>query len=206
MSSVAEIYLSTDCETEGHLPGMHSMLSFASAAFKADGTMVSTFSANLERLPEAVPDPETMVWWSKQPKAAWDAHRENLETPEIAMHRYVEWIKTLPGKPVFVAFPAGFDFTFVYWYLIRFVGKSPFGFSALDLKTYAMAVMGCGFRDAVKRNMPDDWFDTTLHHTHVALDDAIEQGAMFCRMLKARDAAKIGEIRQALDDGRLAPS
>ena len=35
------------------------------------------------------------------------------------MLEYVAWLKGLPHKPVFVAYPAGFDFTFVYWYLIR---------------------------------------------------------------------------------------
>jgi hypothetical protein len=45
-----------------------------------------------------------------------------------------------------------------------------------------MALMGCGYRDAVKKNMPRRWFDPHKH-THVALDDAIEQGALFCNML-----------------------
>lgn len=31
--------------------------------------------------------------------------------------------------------------------------------------------------------MPQRWFDP-LPHTHVALDDAIEQGALFCNMLR----------------------
>jgi hypothetical protein len=35
---------------------------------------------------------------------------------------------------VFVAYPAGFDFLFMYWYMIRFVGESPFSFSALGIK------------------------------------------------------------------------
>ena len=30
--------------------------------------------------------------------------------------------------------------------------------------------------------MPKHWFDEYAH-THVALDDAIEQGALFCNML-----------------------
>ena len=40
------------------------------------------------------------------------------------MARYVAWIKSLNDKPVFVAYPAGFDFLFVYWYLMRFVGEA----------------------------------------------------------------------------------
>jgi hypothetical protein len=77
---------------------------------------------------------------------------------------------------------------FVYWYLIRFAGESPFSFSALDIKTYAMALLKKGYRQAVKRNMPRSWFDD-LPHTHCALDDAIEQGALFCNMLAANLAS-----------------
>ncbi|MBL7254890.1 hypothetical protein [Paractinoplanes lichenicola] len=35
---MAEIYVSTDVETDGPIPGRHSLLSFGSAAFRADGT------------------------------------------------------------------------------------------------------------------------------------------------------------------------
>jgi hypothetical protein len=178
---MAEIYVSTDVETDGPIPGPHSMLSFASAAYRPDKSLRGTFSANLETLPGAAAHADTMAWWGQHPEA-FAATRTNLETPETAMRRYVAWLKGLPGKPVFVAYPAGFDFLFIYWYLIRFVGESPFSFSALDLKTYAMALLKTEYREAVKRNMPRHWFDPRPH-THVALDDALEQGAMFCNML-----------------------
>lgn len=41
---------------------------------------------------------------------------------------------------------------FVYWYLIRFAGRSPFSHSALDMKAFAMALLGRGYRDASKHN------------------------------------------------------
>jgi hypothetical protein len=183
---MTEIYVSTDIETDGPIPGPNSMVSFASAAYRADKTLVSTFSANLELLPGAAGEPRTMDWWKQQPEA-WAATRKDPEPPETAMPRYLQWVKRLPGRAVFVGYPAGFDFLFVYWYLIRFAGESPFSFSALDIKTYAMALLGCDYRDAVKRNMPKRWFDPHKH-THVALDDAIEQGALFCNMLAQRAA------------------
>lgn len=182
-----EIYFSTDVETDGPIPGPHSMVSMASAAYRADKTLLGTFSANLELLPGAAGNPETMVWWRAHP-AAWEAARVNLEAPEAAMRRYVAWVKELGGRPVFVAYPAGFDFLFVYWYLMRFAGESPFSFSALDIKSYAMAVLKTSYRDATKKNYPKAWFDP-LPHTHVALDDAIGQGALFCNILKANKAA-----------------
>ncbi len=178
---IHETYVSTDVETDGPIPGPHSMLSFASAAYLPDGTMVGTFSANLETLPGAAGHPDTMKWWEGN-RAAYDATRVETEPPQTAMPRYVAWVKGLPGRPVFAAYPAGFDFMFVYWYLITYAGTSPFSHSALDMKTFAMVLLGTGYRDAVKRNMPARWFDDRPH-THVALDDAIEQGAIFCKML-----------------------
>jgi hypothetical protein len=176
-----EVYVSTDVETDGPIPGPHSLLSFASAAYLADKTLVGTFSANLETLPGASGHPQTMVWWQTQPEA-WAAARSEPQDPAVALPAYVAWLKSLPGTLVFVAYPAGFDFLFVYWYLIRFAGESPFSFSALDVKTYAMALLKKEYRLSVKRNMPRRWFDP-LPHTHCALDDAIEQGALFCNML-----------------------
>jgi len=160
------------------------MLSFGSAAYLSDKTLIGTFSANLETLPGASADPRTAAWWDTQPEA-WKACRENLKPPEQAMPDYLSWLKGLPGKPVFVSYPVAFDFMFVYWYLIRFTGESPFSHSALDIKTYAMALLGKKYRDSTKRNMPRHWFDN-LPHTHKALDDAIEQGALFCNMLNER--------------------
>jgi hypothetical protein len=183
---MSEIYISTDVETDGPIPGPHSMLSFASAAYTPGKQLVGTFSANLETLEGASPHANTMEWWSTQPEA-WAACRRDLESPEEAMQRYVDWLATLKGKPVFVAYPAGFDFLFVYWYLMRFVGESPFSHSALDIKSYAMAMLKTEYRQSTKRNMPRQWFDK-LPHTHVALDDAIEQGALFCNMLRSNKA------------------
>ncbi len=84
--------------------------------------------------------------------------------------------------PVFVAWPLGFDFGFVYWYLMRFAGSSPFKHHGIDIRTYAIAMLGGGYKENIKEALPRRWFDE-LPHTHRALDDALEQGALFCNML-----------------------
>ncbi len=178
----SEIYVSTDVEADGPIPGCNSMLSFGSAAFLADGSLVDTFSANLETLEGAKGDPKTMAWWQSQPDA-WKACRVDTVPPGQGMGEYAEWLDGLPGKPVFVGYPVTYDFMFVYWYLIRFVGRSPFSHSGLDIKTYAFAMLDQGYRASTKRYMPKRWFPAA-RHTHVALDDAIEQGELFCNMLK----------------------
>lgn len=182
VAPVVEIYISTDIETDGPIAGKHSMLSIGSAAYKADKQLLATFSANLETLPGLIPDTRTSAWWATQPEA-WSACRTNLEAPQVAMRRYLDWLRSLPGRPVFVAYPAAFDFPFVYWYLMEFAGENPFGYSVIDIKTYAMAVLRKPYVACGKRSMPASWFDP-VPHTHVALDDAIEQGLLFCNMLR----------------------
>ncbi len=176
-----EIYVSTDVETDGPIPGPYSMLSFGSAAYLADKTLVATFEANLEKLPGAGSDARTMSWWQQYPEA-WQATRQNLLSPRAAMTTYADWLDGLPGTPVFAGYPAAFDFLFVYWYLIRFAGRSPFAHAALDIRTLAMALRHQPYIESGRRTLPAEWFDD-LPHTHRALDDAIEQGALLCNML-----------------------
>ncbi len=190
-----EVYVSVDIEADGPIPGPHSMLSLGAAAFAIDwppphghgadqapvARALGTWTANLETLDGASGDPRTMQWWGSQP-AAWAACRTDLLPPAAAMAGFAAWLAALPGRPVFVAYPAGFDFTFVYWYLVRFTGSSPFSHAALDMKSMAMALLGTSFRDTTKRSFPARWRGAG-RHTHVALDDAIEQGEIFCAML-----------------------
>lgn len=184
---MSEIYVSVDVEADGPIPGPHSMLSIGAAAFLATGEMIATFTCNLDLLPDAAPHPETAKFWRGN-HDAFLATRIDPAAPAEAMTMFVEWVEGLKGgqrsRPVFVGYPAGFDWTFTYWYMIRFVGRSPFGFQALDMKSYAMAKLGTPFRETVKRTMPREWFSEPKH-THVALEDAIEQGELFIRMLKA---------------------
>lgn len=174
-----EIYFSTDIETNGPIPGYNSMLSLGSAAFDMDGKLLGTYSANLQELGHTSPDEDTMAWWATQPEA-WEACRKDQIGPHNAMTGFRAFIKEMcpAGKPVFVAYPAGFDFTFVYWYFRRLLFDCPFGFSAIDIKSYAAAALNCPYTEAVKRNWPKHW-RSKRRHTHIALDDAIAQGEEF---------------------------
>jgi hypothetical protein len=183
MQANGEIYVSTDIESDGPIPGPHSMLSFASAAYNPDKQLVATFTANLETLPGATGHPQTMNWWSTQPEA-WAASRQNLQLPQQAMQAYHTWLTALPGKPVLVGYPAAFDFMFIYWYLINFVGDSPFDHSALDIRSYAMSFLKQPYGQSGKKDLPIEWLED-LPLTHLALDDAMQQGRLFCNLLQA---------------------
>ena len=172
-----EVYVSVDVEADGPIPGPNSMLSFGAAAYTDHGDLIRTFERNLKLLDTAESHPETKAFWTKN-KEAYDATRVDPVTPKDAMTDFCIWLGGLPGKSVVVGYPVTYDFTFLYWYVMRFVGKSPFGFSGLDIKTLAMVALKSTFRDATKRNMPKEWFSDKLY-THVAIDDALEQGDLF---------------------------
>jgi hypothetical protein len=176
-----DIFVSTDIEADGPVPGLHSMLSFGSAAFLPDKTLIGTFSANLETLPEATTHPETMAWWQTQ-SIAWEACHTNLQPPEQAIGDYCRWLEQLPGRIIFVAYPVAYDFRFIDYYLHRFAGKNPFRFTSIDIRSFTMGMRNVEYRRAGKRYLPKRWFGE-LKHTHIALDDALEHGTVFCNML-----------------------
>lgn len=186
--SKKEIYISIDVETNGPIPGINSMLSLGAAAFiEGEEFPVSTYSVNLQTLVDSKPDPATMDWWTSQPKEIWEACRKDPKSCKYAMAEFSNWVEAIAGlhnaKPVAVAYPSGFDFMFVYWYLIRFTDRSPFSFSCIDIKSVAFSLLGKDFRECNKRNWKKEWL-SDHPHTHVAVDDAIEQGHSFMQMLK----------------------
>ena len=182
MTVMSETYFSIDIETDGVIPGLNSMISLGCVAFNHEGKEIGEFSENCFATGECQ-DPDTMAWWKTQP-AAWIASTTNPQPVDDVMKRFVDWAeKIAPRRAVAMAQPAGFDWTFVYWYLRKFGHRrSPFNFQCLDIKTYAMVKLGVDYRDAVKRNMPPEWFKGLPPHTHKAVDDAREQGMLFFRM------------------------
>lgn len=185
---MSEIYFSIDIETDGPIPGRNSMLSLGAVALDAKGNELSTFTVNFAPVKGSSPDDDTMKWWSKQPAAVIEAARVNPQDPADAILRFGHWVRlttTMQGhaKPVFVGHPVGFDFMFVHWYFIRFTGDSPFWFSTIDIESFAMAVLGCDY-STINKRMLAPFENKDLPHTHIALDDAREQGHLFINLLQ----------------------
>lgn len=178
----SETYVSVDIEADGPIPVRHSMLSLGAAAYRANGRLLGTFTANFELLPGATAHPRTSEWWLTQPEA-WAAARDNPEPPAKAMQRFVDWIGALPGRAVFVGYPASFDFSFVSAYLDLFGHGAPFGHAALCIQSLAMGLRGSSFERARRGHLPAAW-RSSRPHTHRALDDALEQGEIFCKLLE----------------------
>jgi hypothetical protein len=159
------------------------MLSFGAAALTLEAGVISTFSANLERLDGAVRDPATMEFWAKNPEA-WKACRKDPQPILHTMEKFHAWIKALPGKPQFIAYPATFDHPFIHHYLVRFCGDNPMGFAGFDVRSYFAGMRGKSLMKSKKSDMPKRWLPKDMSHTHIAVEDAIEQGLIFTNMMR----------------------
>jgi len=189
-----EIYISTDIESDGPIPGEYSMLSLASVAFDEKGKILGEFYKKLKPLPKAKQHPETMAFWKQNPKAYKEA-TSNQEDPKKAIKEYSNWLKQFRSKdkePFFLGWPATFDFMFTYWYLHKFTdeydkkffNEITLPFSGIDVRSYAMGMLKRPFLKTGQKKLPKSFFKNTGKHTHKAIDDARYQGKIFINMLK----------------------
>lgn len=189
-------YVVTDIEADGPDPGRHSMLSFGSAAVDGAGRSLGEFTANLRPLPGAEQDPGTMAWWRSEPEA-WRETTRDPQDPAAVMAAFAEWVRGLPGIPVFVAHPLTFDGLWIDWYLQRFAGcrlfrrpRSPGLCHAggLDLQSMVKVTTKRHYRDCERGHYPAEWLGGH-DHSHRAIDDARGYAHLLTLLLNGRIGA-----------------
>ena len=177
-----ELYVATDVEADGPIPGPYSMLSLGMSVVNHPEwcfyTEIKPISDqfNAEALAVSGLDRDQLL--------------REAPAPEQAMQSAADWINSLrkQGQPVFLAGPAVWDGMFVHWYFVRFMGRSPFGptGSGIDLRSYWMGMQGCGWFDTQSPKIKKALGLDKLPHTHHAGEDAAELAAVFSTILAQR--------------------
>ncbi|MFJ3892188.1 exonuclease [Streptomyces sp. NPDC090083] len=182
------LYVSVDVEADGPIPGPYSMLSFGAAVagvqdrdgFSAADPEKLTFYRELRPISaEFVPEALAVSGLDR------GRLREEGAEPAVALAEFAGWVREVAAgaQPVMCGYPASYDWMFLYWYLIRFTGASPFGHSGcLDMKTLYAAKARLPLRAVAKGAMPPELL-SRRRHTHHALDDAIEQAELFAHLM-----------------------
>ncbi|MDT0498580.1 3'-5' exonuclease [Algiphilus sp. W345] len=173
MSKKYEVFISVDIEAAGPIPGEYSMLTVGACLVEDPARM---FSCAIKPVNDRFVPQALEVTGLSMAKLA----EEGLD-PEMAMRQFEAWIaSTLDGQgsPVFVGLNAPFDWSFVNYYFHRFLGRNPFGFTALDIKAVYMGATGCSWHDTrsseiARRVHPNSKGD------HNALRDALYQAELF---------------------------
>lgn len=169
-------YISVDIETSGPIPGEYNMLSVGACKV---GDVDKNFYVELKPISEKFTDEAIRVCGLDM-----QALKEEGVEPQQAMNRFAQWVENVADgtKPIFVGFNAGFDWSFVNYYFVRFLGKNPFGISCIDIKSVWFGEKKCAWAQTSKKDIKRA-LALDIPHTHNALDDAKEQAMIFEKIL-----------------------
>lgn len=182
-----EIFVCVDVETAGPVPSEYAMLSIG-ACLVYD--TAKNFYIELKPDKEKV-DPNALAISGLDMAGLL---REGVD-PAEAIHAFADWIASVapaPARPLLVAFNAPFDWMFINEYFHRYLGKNPFGHSALDIKAYYMGQMGVNWAETSMQHISAHFLEER-HLTHNALRDALDQADVFIKILKANPKFNIPE-------------
>ena len=185
-----DAYFSADVETDGPIPGPYSILSFGLVlagtfdgdTFSRPADYTDSFYRELKPISNEFQAEALRVNGLDRERLV----REGV-APAVAMTDAAHWVKSIAGagRPVLVAYPLSFDWSFLYWYFIRFSGEgSPFDYSrCFDIKTAFAVKAHIPIASAGRSKLMPSLRSNGVH-THNALDDAIEQAQVFANLFE----------------------
>ena len=175
----AECFISVDVETSGPIPEGYSLLSIGACAvaLNQSSSTPNAFYCTLKPLESAKSDPTAL----QVSGLSLSDLAQTGEEPVDAMKSFEQWIKETTGQatPIFVGFNASFDWSFINYYFYRFLGRNPFGFSALDIKSLYMGATGCSWADTRSSRVTKMLGISHDKMAHQALEDAQAQAELF---------------------------
>ncbi len=190
LDSKVDAYFSADVETDGPIPGVFSILSFAlvyagsfdGQHFRRPQSYKQIFYKELRPISENFQLEALRVNGLDRKRLCIEG-----EAPERAMTEAFQWTRSISreAQPVLVAYPLSFDWSWLYWYFVRFSSEgSPFAYSrCFDIKTAVAVKAGIPISQA-GRSRIDPSLRPRHPHTHHAIDDAIEQAEIFANVFE----------------------
>lgn len=180
----AEVFISVDVETSGPVPGLYALLSIGACVV---GQEEKTFYAELRPPDEAMILPHAVAATGID----LDYLRKEGNDPPVVAAEFASWIRLVSGdsRPIFVAYNAPFDWSFVNDLLVRAGVENPFGYTALDMKAFYMGLSGCSW-DGTRSSRLPEVLQPRLVRAHHALNDAVAQAIVFGKMLSYSRSAR----------------
>lgn len=117
------VFIVVDVEADGPIPHEYSMVSLGAIAVTPQ--LDRTFYGEVRPISDKwVPEALAISKISRE-------EHELFDEPEDVMLQFAEWIEnTASGRPIFISDNNGFDWQWVNYYLHKYAGRNPFGFSS----------------------------------------------------------------------------
>lgn len=150
-------FIIVDVESDGPYPGDYSMVCFG--AVVVEPSLSQTFYGQVKPVSEKYLQPSLAVSGFSR-----EEHKE-FDDPAKVMLNFVEWVKNVTkGKPIFISDNLAFDWMFMCYYMHKYAGENPFGWSGRRIGD-----LYCGL---VKDSHAKWKWMRTTPHTHDPIDDA----------------------------------
>jgi len=184
------VYISVDMESTGSKPSWGDMVSLgACTLWLEDLDKMETFYINLKPAYGRSEADTMSEFWAKWPERWRDTQTDQQHVNE-GMQSFADWVKEVSGEatPIFLAWPATFDFNWVDHYLKLNNIPNPFSYKALDQISFIAGLLKkpelvVGSRSKGTLTIPESWEGTNMT-PHNALADAVAQRQGFIQTLK----------------------
>lgn len=172
MTDRHEVFISLDIEASGPMPPDFSMLSIGAVCVDDDQR---EFYRELKPISDRF-DPGAL----KVTGFDLEALKRTGVDPVAAISELSAWVTEMAGpggRPIMVGFNAPFDWAFVNYYFLHFLGQNPFGIGAIDIKALYMGATGCSWDETRSSHFPLP--RQSERQKHNALADARYQAELF---------------------------
>jgi hypothetical protein len=116
-------YVSVDCEFDGPVPGLYSMVCFG--AVIVEPSLTKTFYGRTSPISKQwIPEALAISGFSRE-------EHEKFEDPKEVMLKFYKWVKDNSyKKPILISDNNGVDASWINYYMHCYVGDNPFGWSS----------------------------------------------------------------------------
>lgn len=179
-----ESWISVDVETSGPAPGIHSLLSIGACLVEDPDT---DFYIELKPVTDAATASALAI-----SGFTLEGLRATGAPPAEAMAAFEHWLaEAVPAGhvPIFAGFNAPFDWMFVADWFWRYLGRNPFGHSAIDIKSFYLGFAG-GSWAGTSMSEVAPLYRGGQQLSHNALQDAKDQAELFRAMIADAQARR----------------
>lgn len=152
-------WIVVDVETDGPVPGLFSMIQLGAIVVREPLVDAPTFKATMSPIsPDFEPEALAVSGITREETLGYPG-------PALGMNSFARWVtEHNRGRPLLASDNNGFDAMFLSWYTQKFLGRSIFGHSSMNIGSLYKGLV-CDTRLNFKhmRDTP---------HTHDPVDDA----------------------------------
>lgn len=154
------IYIVVDVESDGNLIGTNSMVCFGAVHIDSELKLDNCFYGQTAPISTAYNFKALAI------SGFTREEHKSFDGCHLTMIRFYNWLIQF-HKPILISDNNGYDASWINWYMLKYVGQNPFGWSSRRIGD-----MFCGFMNDEKYQWKKHRDEQKYPHNHHPLSDA----------------------------------